>query len=107
MKVSVIIIKCNYGFIRVSNMILNISSHLSDTIEIKLNISSNGSDTSNSNRSDMSSSNSSDTIETKLNTSSNGCDTSNSNRSDTSSSITSVTLIKQYKNKKRNIYKDF
>ena len=63
MKVSVIIIKCNYGFIRVSNMILN--------------------------------------------TSSNGCDTSNSNRSDTSSSITSVTLIKQYKNKKRNIYKDF
>ena len=55
----------------------------------------------------MSSSNSSDTIETKLNTSSNGCDTSNSNRSDTSSSITSVTLIKQYKNKKRNIYKDF
>lgn len=70
MKVSVIIIKCNYGFIRVSNMILNISSNLSDTIEIKLNISSNGSDTS------------------------------NSNRSDTSSSITSVTLIKQYKNKK-------
>ncbi len=58
-------------------MILNISSNLSDTIEIKLNISSNGSDTS------------------------------NSNRSDTSSSITSVTLIKQYKNKKRNIYKDF
>lgn len=50
-------------------MILNISSNLSDTIEIKLNISSNG--------------------------------------SDTSSSITSVTLIKQYKNKKRNIYKDF
>ena len=77
MKVSVIIIKCNYGFIRVSNMILNISSNLSDTIEIKLNISSNGSDTS------------------------------NSNRSDTSSSITSVTLIKQYKNKKRNIYKSF
>ena len=53
------------------------------------------------------SSNSSDTIEIKLNISSNGSDTSNSNRSDTSSSITSVTLIKQYKNKKRNIYKDF
>lgn len=92
MKVSVIIIKCNYGFIRVSNMILNISSNLSDTIEIKLNISSNGSDTSNSNRSD--------TTEAKLNTSSNLSDTRSSNSSDTSSSITTDTIIKQYKNKK-------
>ncbi|MCD2502319.1 hypothetical protein LQE93_11060 [Clostridium sp. NSJ-145] len=77
-----------------------INSNECDTTEVKLNTSSNSSDTSNSNVSDTSNSNRSDTTEVKLNTSSNLSDTRSSNSSDTSSSITTDTLIKQYKNKK-------